>query len=39
MALEKGNGHHKKSGRSRWHVCWFFAAELLGSGPAAAGAA
>jgi phosphohistidine phosphatase len=37
MALEKASGRHKKSGRSRWHVCWFFTAELLGSGRAAGG--
>jgi phosphohistidine phosphatase len=38
MALEKTGGRHKKSGRSRWQVGWFFAVELLPAGaPAAKG--
>jgi len=32
LALEKAGGRHKKSGRSRWQVAWFLAAELLGPG-------
>lgn len=36
MALEKSGGRHKKSGRSRWQVCWFFAVELLAPGGAPA---
>jgi phosphohistidine phosphatase len=29
MALESTGGSHKKSGRTRWCVCWHFSPELL----------
>jgi len=35
LALEKSGGHHKKSGRARWQVCWHFSPELLSTGRAA----
>ncbi len=37
IALERSGGLHKKSGRSRWSVCWQLAPELL-SPPAPGGA-
>jgi len=37
IALERSGGRHKKSGRTRWSVCWQVAPELL-SPPSAAGA-
>ena len=35
LALEMTGGRHKKSGRSRWCVCWQFSPELLAAGRAA----
>jgi len=35
MALESTGGSHKKSGRTRWWVCWHFSPELLARGTAA----
>lgn len=35
LALDKTGGHHKKSKRSRWCVCWHFSPELLTAGRAA----
>lgn len=32
VALERTDGRHKKSGRTRWRVCWFFSPELLAPG-------
>ncbi len=29
LALESSGGSHKKSGRTRWCVCWHFSPELL----------
>ena len=34
LALESSGGSHKKSGRTRWCVCWHFSPELLASGAA-----
>ena len=32
VALETTSGRHKKSDRTRWHVCWHFSPELLPGG-------
>lgn len=36
LALESTGGSHKKSGRTRWCVCWHFSPELLAGEPAVA---